>query len=403
MGPAGGFFDLWGDAALTALGYFWMAFWAFGLGYAISAAIQVFVSRAAMSKVMGDGGLRSMAVATGFGFASSSCSFAALAATRALLAKGASLVAALGFLLASTNLVIELGIVITLFLSWHFVVGEYVGGLILIALMWGIVRATKPQALVRAVRERLEAGGEDKVWPLAALARDGRVWTALAHSYLGEWLMVWKDVTIGFTIAGIIAAFVPGEAFTWLFPGAGGEGQPAFWQVLAQALVGPVAAFLTFIGSMGNIPLAGLLFANGVSVAGIMAFIFSDLVVLPVLRVNAQFYGWRMALYIAAVFLAALVVTAVLLHYGFALAGLAPEAGSGALPPPGSRFAIDTRFWLNVGFGLLSLAAIWWARAGPDPGGHGGHDHHHGGRILTGLAVASLGWLAAGAGIALIG
>ncbi|MDA7429841.1 permease [Primorskyibacter aestuariivivens] len=401
----GHFLTLWAEAALHSLGFFWMAFWAFGLGYSISAAIQVFTSRAAMSRTMGGRGLRPVVLGTFFGFVSSSCSFAALAATRSFLAKGAGLVPSLAFLLASTNLVIELGIVISVFLSWHFVVGEYVGGLILIGVMWGVVRATRPDSLVRQLRDRLEAGGDDDPWPLSALWRAPRVWADLAQAYIGEWQMVWKDVTIGFTVAGIIAAFVPGEFFVWLFPGTGGDSAPGFGEVLAQTIIGPVAAFFTFIGSMGNIPLAGLLYANGVSVAGIMAFIFSDLIVLPVLRVNAQFYGWRMALYIAGVFLIALIVTALAIHYGFWALGLAPEAVTRGLPAPESRFALDYTFWLNLGFAAISLGAFVLAQRA----GHGGHDHDHdhgsgtADHVLRALALLSLAWLLAGGVLALWG
>lgn len=142
-----------------------------------------------------------------------------------------------------------------------------------------------------------------------------------------EWHMVWKDVTIGFTVAGVIAAFVPRSFFQSLFIGSG-KADPAFWEVLLQTVVGPLAAFFTFIGSMGNIPLAAVLFENGVSFAGIMAFIFSDLVVLPVLRIQAQYYGWRMALYILGIFLVILVACALLMHYGFAALGMLPETAT---------------------------------------------------------------------------
>ena len=387
------FLTLWGEAALTSAGFFWMAFWAFGLGYAISAAIAVFASRAQMGRLMGGDGMRPVALGTLFGFLSSSCSFAALAATRSLLAKGAGLVPALAFLLASTNLVIELGLVIAVFLSWQFVLGEYLGGLIMIGLVWALVRLTRPKGMMAALRERLQDDGDGAARPVADLWRDPAIWGELARGYLGEWRMVWRDVAIGFTVAGAIAAFVPGSFFLWLFPGTGSDA-PSFFEVLAQAVIGPVAAFCTFIGSMGNIPLAGLLYANGVSVAGVMAFIFSDLVVLPVLRVNARFYGWRVALYIAAVFLAALVATALALHYLFDWTGLTPPAQSRGLPAPESRFAIDYTFWLNLGFLGLSLAAIWRARR--QDADTRGHDHDHGGPGLRWIARLCLAWLALG-------
>jgi uncharacterized membrane protein YraQ (UPF0718 family) len=298
--------ETWNTAALTTLGLFWTAFWAFGLGYLISSMIQVFVTRARMRKSMGEAGPKSVALGTFFGLISSSCSFAALATTRSIFAKGAGLVPSLAFLLASTNLVIELGIVISVFLAWQFVVAEYVGGVLLILLMWLAVRLTGPGRLIEEARERAksaEPGDEEDPPDWRRLIASMEGWGRVATRYVMEWKMVWKDVTIGFTVAGIIAAFVPRAFFEAMFVGSGTP-DPAFWQIAAQAVVGPVAAFFTFIGSMGNIPLAAVLYSNGVSFAGIMAFIFSDLVVFPVLRIQASYYGWRMAGYILAVFLA---------------------------------------------------------------------------------------------------
>lgn len=396
------FFQTWADAALTTLGFFWVAFWAFGLGYLVSAVIQLFVSRDRMQRAMGDETLKSMSLAGFFGFVSSSCSFAALATTRALFAKGAGFVPSMAFLLASTNLVIELGIVISVFLSWHFVVAEYVGGLILIGVMWALVALWRPQKLIENVRHALKAGEKDNPEDPSELTKSPALWAKMARAYLMEWQMVWKDVTVGFTVAGIIAAFVPAEFFTWLFPGTGQEGARSFLEVLSHTVIGPVAAFFTFIGSMGNIPLAGLLFANGVSVAGIMAFIFSDLVVFPVIRVHAQFYGWKMALYIAALFLGALILTALAVHYGFMVLGLDPQSASKGLVEPSERFAIDYTLWLNLAF--LSLTAVfgWLAWRGGDDHGDHGHDHGHGGaldRVLFWLALLAYGWLAVGLAI----
>ncbi|MCM2561046.1 permease [Lutimaribacter sp. EGI FJ00015] len=397
------FVNLWADAALTSAGFFWMAFWAFGLGYVISAAIQTFVGRAQMRAAMGDSQARGVALGTVFGFISSSCSFSALAGTRAIFAKGAGFVPSMAFLLASTNLVIELGIVISVFLSWHFVVAEYVGGVVLILVMWLVVRLTRPGRLITKVRERLEAGDEDEPLSVSSLLGDLRSWEILARGYLGEWHMVWKDVTVGFATAGIIAAFVPPAFFTWLFPGTGSE-DLATWQVISHAFIGPVAAFFTFIGSMGNIPLAGLLFANGVSVAGIMAFIFSDLVVFPVIRVHAQYYGWKMALYIAFVFLVALVLTALAVHYAFGLAGLVPEPSDASLMAPGERFVIDYTFWLNLAFGAVTVLFGWLAWRARGHGGHA-HDHSHGGlldTVLYWLALLAWGWLLIGLALNLV-
>lgn len=207
------FLALWHEAAVTTVGLFWMAFWAFGLGYLISSMIQVFVTRSRMKQGMGETSAASVGLGTFFGFISSSCSFAALSTTRSLFSKGAGLVPALAFLLASTNLVVELGIIIGLFLSWQFVVGEYVGGFLLIAFMWIVVRLTLPKGLEQAAREhaREETGDhdmdEEQDWRKLIMSAEG--WRRVARKYVMEWDMVWKDVTIGFTVAGIISAFVP--------------------------------------------------------------------------------------------------------------------------------------------------------------------------------------------------
>lgn len=393
-----GFVDQWGEAARTSLGLFWMAFWAFGFGYLISAMIQVFVTQDRMKRQMGEAGPKSVALATGFGFISSSCSFAALSTTRALFAKGAGLVPSLAFLLASTNLVIELGIVIAVFLSWQFVVGEYVGGFLLILLMWVLVRLTRPGELTDAAREkaRQDTGeGDEDVpdWKKLIASREG--WRRVAHRYFMEWRMVWKDVTIGFTVAGIISAFVPKSFFEALFVGSGGGAGSdlAVHEVLLQAVVGPVAAFFTFIGSMGNIPLAAVLYDNGISFAGIMAFIFSDLVVFPVLRIQAQYYGWKMALYIAGVFLAVLVASSLILHYGFSAAGLLPEATSGRSMGERAFFKFDYSLFLNMGFAVLSAVFVGWTAMTSDIGGG---ETSIGDRILQFLAGLSFVWLVGG-------
>jgi hypothetical protein len=395
------FLTHWHTAARTSLGLFWMAFWAFGLGYLLSSMIQVFVSRERMRRSMGQADARSVGLGTLFGFLSSSCSFAALATTRSLFAKGAGLVPALAFLLASTNLVIELGIVIGVFLGWQFVVGEYVGGVLLILLMWLVVRLTQHYAPVAAARDRARAeegdGGSEAVpdWRRLLVSRDG--WRRVASRYVMEWHMVWKDVTIGFTVAGIIAAFVPTAFFEALFPGAG-SADAGFIELLLQTLAGPLAAFFTFIGSMGNIPLAAVLFDNGVSFAGIMAFIFSDLVVLPVLRIQARYYGWPMALYILGVFLLILVATALLLHYGFAAAGVLPAMGAAETVTGRTFFALDYTAVLNGLFLVASGVFLsWhWLRHGP-PGGGGGLSE----KILYALALLALLWLALGASLPL--
>jgi uncharacterized membrane protein YraQ (UPF0718 family) len=391
------FLETWHQAAVTAVGLFWTAFWAFAFGYLISSMIQVIVTRQKMQETMGETGPKAVTLGTVFGFLSSSCSFAALSGARALFAKGAGFIPAMAFLLASTNLVVELGIIIAIFLGWQFVVGEYIGGFLLILLMWGFVRLTRRFAPIDHAREKArESQGSDDEDPQTDMTwsekfRSRDIWAQIAMRYFMEWQMVWKDVTVGFTVAGIIAAFVPRRFFKWLF--IGGE-DPTFLELLAQALVGPVAAFFTFIGSMGNIPLAAVLYGNGVAFAGIMAFIFSDLVVLPVLRVNAKYYGWKMAFYIMCVFFVVLVTTALLLHYGFAVLGLLPSAEQVRTVTDREFFAVDYTFWLNMAFLAMTGLFVGWKikQSGWDTAiGEGALE-----KTLFALALLAYLWLALG-------
>ena len=391
------FLNLWSQSAVTSLGLFWMAFWAFGLGYVISSMIQVFVTEKRMKETMGSSGIKSVGLGTFFGFISSSCSFAALSTTRVLFAKGAGLVPALAFLLASTNLVVELGIVISIFLSWQFVVGEYIGGLLLILLMAVIVKLTLPNKLEELGRENARQqesqSSSDQTPDWKKLIASKKGWNKVSRKYLMEWKMVWKDVTIGFTVAGIIAVFVPSRFFESLFIGAGSS-DPAFYEILLQSLVGPLAAFFTFIGSMGNIPLAAVLYSNGVSFAGVMAFIFSDLVVLPVLRIQAKYYGWRMALYILAVFLVILVTSSLIMHYGFSLTGILPEAASAQNVTEREFFEVNYGFFFNVVFIILSAISlyIYIGNKNEDKGGSATVEE----RVLSGFTFVSIFWLVGG-------
>lgn len=396
------FFETWGEAAYTSLGFFWMALWAFVLGYFISSLIQVLVTRKRMREVMGDGGPRSIFLGTFFGFISSSCSFAALATTRALFNKGASFASAMAFMLASTNLVIELGFVIAIFLGWQFVVGEYLGGVLLILLAWLFIWLTKPYNLIEQARSEEEddedgTGQSIRHW---GDLTDPELWQQVSMKYVMEWQMVWKDVLIGFTAAGAISAFVPTAFFEWLFMGVGtveSDAQLSFLSVLQQAMIGPIAAFFTFIGSMGNIPLAAVLFGEGVAFAGVMAFIFSDLIVFPVLRINAQYYGWKMALYIMLMLFVCLVVTSIVMHYGLFALDMLPDRSDWTSPAEQQHFEFDYGFILNILFLALTAVLIYFWRIAR----HGHHDHDHGGVsiqeiILRTLSVLAVIWLVGG-------
>jgi len=395
------FFELWGEAAYTSVGFFWSALWAFALGYIVSSIIQVFVTQERMKRSLGDTNVKSVGKATFFGFISSSCSFAALATTRSLFQKGAGFIPSIAFLLASTNLVIELGIIISVFLTWHFVVGEYIGGILLILVSWAFIRLVQPKKLMKRAKERAGKDEEDSDIPnWKKLINSWAGWKGVGMRYQMEWDMVWKDVTVGFTIAGIVAAFVPRSFFETLFLGVGSGEAFTFGQILEHAVVGPVAAFFTFIGSMGNIPLAALLYQNGVSFAGVMAFIFSDLVVFPVLRINATYYGWRMSFFILLTLFVALVVTTLSLHYGFSVLGFLPET----VDTSGQQrdfFSLDYTFFLNLTFLALSGFLIWLGlfKKVSDQVPMGGHEMASKGvidTVLRYLAIASYLWLLVG-------
>lgn len=357
------FFKQWGEAAYTTTGFFWMALWAFILGYIISSMIQIFVTEKRMQKTMGKDESKSVLLGTFFGFISSSCSFSALASAKSLFKKGASFVSSIAFLLASTNLVIELGIIISIFLGWQFVLGEYLGGLLLIGTCWIIIRVINPKNLIEAARKNLDDqddGGsldDSKDWEKQIKKEDN--WARVGKKFKMEWQMVWKDVTVGFTIAGIVAAFVPDAFFQTLFINTGGGNTDfSFFEILEHIIVGPLAAFLTFIGSMGNIPLAALLFGKGVSFAGVMAFIFSDLVVFPVLRINAKYYGWKMSLFILFLLFTSLLGASLALHYAFELFSILPDPSQVQFQDS-EYFKIDYTFFLNLVFLAISGYLIY--------------------------------------------
>ncbi len=397
------FFNSWAESAWTTAGFFWSALWAFCLGYIVSSLIQVFVTRERMTRTMGDSGPKEVGLAAFFGFISSSCSFAALASAKSLFKKGAGFIPSMAFLLASTNLVIELGIVISIFLTWQFVVGEYIGGLLLILFMWIFVKATRPDKLISQARENLgkstdnESEKEDE--SVKEKVSRKSAWSRVGMHYRMEWDMVWKDVTVGFTIAGIIAVMVPSSFFETLFIGTGGDQAGfSFLQIMEHILIGPVVAFMTFIGSMGNIPLAAVLFDNGVSFAGIMAFIFSDLVVFPILRINARYYGWKMSLYILLTLFVSLVLTTLCLHYGLGFFNMIPEGGGDSLIKDKDFFKFNYTFYLNMAFLFLSGVLLYANKKWK--GGHGHHDMADKGKtieqVLRVLAYICFAWLFAG-------
>jgi uncharacterized membrane protein YraQ (UPF0718 family) len=371
------FWAWYGEAAKTAVGFFWKSGWAFVLGYTISAMIQAFVPKARLTQYMGEPDARSISLSTLFGAASSSCSFAALAASRSLVAKGAHFITAVAFMFASTNLVIELGILILIFLGPQYLAAEIIGGLVLIAISSLLIRWTYPEGLLQAAREKVEREApemeEDFDWKERIRSRMG--WHRVGTSFVDEWKMVWEEILIGFTIAGFVAVLVPQSFWEALFLANFQEQLPGWLIALENAIVAPFVAAATFIGSMGNIPLATVLSTNGVLFAGIMGFIYSDLMVPPLVATNAEYYGWKTALYIAGIMFVSIVTTALLLNGTFTLLGWVPEGARQIAEL--TQFKIDYTFWMNVVSVIVVGVHVYLRRQHRrmHEDGHGGHDH----------------------------
>jgi uncharacterized membrane protein YraQ (UPF0718 family) len=356
------------QAAYTGAGLFWKALWALALGYAFASILQVFVARAQVAEHLGKPGLKEIGLGMALGPSSSSCSFAALSAARALLTKDAALIPVLAFLFTSTNLSVEVGALAWIFLGWQFTLALFVGAFALVAVMAGLVILTCPAGLVEQARAHArQAGGEHGATPtdpsegLPGAWRDRlrshEAWKRVGSVYIREWKMVWVDLLIGFLVAGAVATCVPDRFFETLFP----TNLPPWLLVPVHALLGPVLALLTFIGSMGNGPLAAILWQHGVLFAGIMAFLFADFVVIPSLRINARYYGWKFTAYLAAVFAGSAVAAGIVVHLLFGALGLIPPAQPGRVEQL-ARFGVDYTLFLN----LLALAVagvlMWLAK-----------------------------------------
>jgi uncharacterized protein len=269
--------------------------WALVLGFAISAVVQAWVPRSRIEKALSGDGAAPVARATALGAASSSCSYAAVAIAKSLFQKGASATAALAFQFASTNLVWELGLVLWVLLGWRFTLAEFVGGIVLVVLMSMLLRFFVSRRLESEARAHAQEADSGHVHPTSESTLPWRrrvlsadAWSDVAHNFRGDWQMLWKEIGIGFLLAGFIG-LVPNDVFGKLFL----TDAPAPLQLLENVVVGPLIAVLSFVCSVGNIPLAAVLWSGGISFAGVMAFIFADLIVLPILAIYRKYYGCR--------------------------------------------------------------------------------------------------------------
>ena len=368
-----------GHALLMA----WETFWALVFGFAVSAAVQVFVSKDQMARLFGRANLRSMALATGFGAASSSCSYAAAAGARSAFTQGAALLPALAFMFASTNLVIELCAVLWLLMGWRFVAAEFIGAFVLIGLMWGLARLFFPRDLEAAARKNAEeaSGGEcchhdhDHGSPASEEANPRQRWQQMADAFVMDWQMLWKEIAIGFLIAGFLSVLVPPHAWQALFLNGG----PVWLQRIENACVGPLIAVASFVCSVGNIPLANLLWSGGISFGGVISFIYADLLIIPLVLIYRKYYGTRAAAYITVVFFLSMVGAGILVDLLFGALGWIP---TGPRPPSAManmHFSWDYTTWLDLVMLCIGGGLVWLhlQSGGDAPAGHT-HESHHG-------------------------
>ncbi len=358
-----------GQALLMAFGMFWAVGWSLVLGFLISAVLQIFVSKEKMSALLGGNGPKQIALATGFGAASSSCSYASAAITRTLIQKGAGFIPSLAFLFSSTNLVIELGIILYLLMGWQFTVAEWIGGVVLVAIMSILVRLTYPRRLVEEARQHAAhafAGHEHDAPPvrnggsvLASLFSNATL-VAIARSFVMDWSMLWKDLAAGFLIAGFLSVFVSVNTWQTLFV----TDLPFAPQMVLNALIGPLIAVISFVCSIGNVPMAAVLWGSGISFGGVLAFLYADLIVLPLLDLYRRYFGWKTAAYIGIVFYITMSLTGVLMDGAFSAFGLVPHPNP-YIREEVTHFTINYTFWLNLAFG--AAAAYLFVLAAKNP------------------------------------
>ncbi|HXW87964.1 MAG TPA: permease [Streptosporangiaceae bacterium] len=368
----------------------WQIGWALILGFVLSAVVQALVAKSSIARLLGDDRPRTLAVATALGAASSSCSYAAVALARALLRKGASFVAAMAFEIASTNLVIELGVLLALLMGWQFTVAEFGGGPIMIVVVALLLRRLASPRLLASARAQADRGlagsmeghaamdmSVPQAGPLRKRLLSASGLTSVSHVFVMEWAAIIRDIVAGLVIAGCIGAWVPDSFWRGFFL----SGHPLaaqFW----GPLIGPVVAMLSFVCSVGNVPLAAILWKSGISFGGATSFIFADLIILPILNIYRKYYGIRMTGVILVTFYAAMAVAGYAAELVFGGLGLEPARSSARVAVEAVSWNYTT--WLNVaGLLIAGLLLVRFVRTGGWPmlrmmGGSpdGEHDGH---------------------------
>ncbi len=353
-----------GQALVEAFNMFWEVLWPLILGFGLSAVVQALVSHRTIAQHLGDDSPRSLTFATLFGIASSSCSYAAVALARSLFRKGASFTSAMVFELASTNLVIELGIILIVLLGWPFAAAEYVGGLLMVVIIALIFRLTLTPKLVQRAQANAAKGALGRMEGHAdmdmSVEGGGSFWqrllsdrgfTAVSHLFVMDWASVWSDVGLGFLIAGALAAWVPESFWQSLFV----TSNPTVAKLIGP-LIGPLIAIISFVCSVGNVPLAAVLWRGGISIGGVVSFIFADLIVLPILDIYRKYYGGRVALYILGTFYVTMAAAGYVVELLFGALGIIPTNRAVSVIEQGPSLnytAVLNVIFLAVAFGLV--------------------------------------------------
>jgi uncharacterized protein len=324
-----------GNQILRALrltfGMTWEITWALILGFTLSAIVQSVVSKRQMTRLLPDDRPRTLAIACGLGAASSSCSYAAVALARSIFRKGANFTAAMAFEIASTNLVVELGIILALLLGWQFTLAEFVGGPIMVVLLALVFRALLRPRLVELARRQAERGLRGQMEGHASMDMSlgkGSIWaritspqgfTAVSQSFVMEWAAILRDIVIGLLLAGALAAWVPDSFWQGFFL----VGHPLLAKLWGP-LVGPAVSMASFVCSIGNVPLAAVLWNGGISFGGVVAFIFADLIILPIVNIYRKYYGAKMSLFLLGTFYATMAAAGYLVELLFDALHLVP-------------------------------------------------------------------------------
>ena len=349
------------QALYTSFNMFWEILWPLILGFTLSGIVQALVPHQAMAKTLGCDGPKCLTFATLFGIASSSCSYAAVALARSIFVKGASFTSSMVFELASTNLVIELGIILTVLMGWQFTAAEFIGGILMIIFIGLIFHFTLTPGLVQMAETQAEKGLAGRMEGHASMDMSvsggtflsrlfsGRGFTAVSNYFVMDWASVRVDIVLGLLIAGALAAWVPNSFWRAFFFSS----NPTIAKIEGP-LVGPLVAIISFVCSVGNVPLAAVLWKGGIGFGGVVSFIFADLIILPILDIYRKYYGWKVMGYILLTFYVTMVAAGYVVELLFGVLGITPQNHNIVAITEGIQWNYTTI--LNIIF--LVLAAV---------------------------------------------